>query len=770
MNEIGFKGLAQSLLSRSRDVVPSWLPGGRMRGREYVCGNLRGGEGDSLSVNMDTGKWADFAGDDKGGDLISLYAAIQGIGQADAAKAISENIGIDFSGTEIPKKMPEVKKIEVVKPPAGQGVPPMTHSIYGDPVLYWTYKNSEDEPLFYVARYELDDGKKQIIPWSWSVDRVWVNKGWPILRPLYGLELLAQYPDKPVLIVEGEKTADAARLIVGSKYAVVTWPNGASSVRNSDWQALAGRSILIWPDADEPGKKAASQIIAELRPICNQIKLINPDDKFDGWDAADAVIDGWGWDEFYNWAKPRAEQIKGGERSVKTAQIKEVEINIDESIDDAADIEIESVSGATSEEGKSSAFAGVKTVINFNDSPPLQGSIQALYDSIGVSVNKQGFPAMNADTCNRIFERVDIFKDFAWYDEFHQKYFTTLKTGRRREWDDSDTVDLLVTLQRYFGMQKISKEHVRDSMMVYARQRTRNEPREWMETLTWDGQPRIESFFSEYFGCMPSDYASAASRNWWVSMAARIYKPGCKADNMVILEGKQGKYKSTALNIIGGDWYAESHVEITSKDFYLLLCGKLIIEISELDGFSKAESNTIKKVVSCNVDRYRVPFGSVSQDWPRQCVFVGTTNEDCYLKDNTGARRFWPIKIESIRLDDIRRDRAQLFAEAVKLFKDGATWWEMPSDITEEAQESRRFVDAWEEIVFQYLKPKSEINLFTVATEALKIDAAKFDINCQKRLSKVMRVLGWDRIRKTEGNDRLTVWRSPSFIYEELPF
>ena len=129
-------------------------------------------------------------------------------------------------------------------------------------------------------------------------------------------------------------------------------------------------------------------------------------------------------------------------------------------------------------------------------------------------------------------------------------------------------------------------------------------------------------------------------------MKAREFSTGCQVDNMVVLEGVQGIGKSRALRALGGKWYSSASESVMYKDFYLILTGSLIMEIAELDSFKKAEVTRIKQVISSPHDYYRVPYGRDAQVYPRMCVFVGTTNEREYLKDTTGARRFWPIKCD----------------------------------------------------------------------------------------------------------------------------
>lgn len=307
---IDFAGLALALLSRARELLPAWFPEGTLAGHEYQVGSLRGEAGSSLSINMNTGKWADFADDAKGGDLVSLYAARDGIKNGEAAKRLAEKIGFNLSPNGAPKRSTNGNgskpEPDMVKPPTGTEPPTMRHLTHGAPASSWCYRDPAGEPLFHVARYDVVGGK-QFAPWSWDGSR-WIAKGWPVPRPLYGLDLLAARPEAPVLVTEGERAAEAARTIAGGVYIVVTWPNGAKAVDKADWSPLKGRNVLIWPDADEAGVAAGQQVAARLTPDCPQVKVLDvlsggtlPQ----GYDAADALKDGWSSGAFEAWAAPR---------------------------------------------------------------------------------------------------------------------------------------------------------------------------------------------------------------------------------------------------------------------------------------------------------------------------------------------------------------------------------------------------------------------------------------------------------------------------------
>lgn len=734
MPEKDFRGLAALLLGNARSLVFAWLPGGKIIGHEYACSSRLGGKGESFSVNLNTGEWGEFNNPTapKGRDLISLYAEIHQIKNGEAFDRLSTENAFQPQANEAPNIPPT---IEVTQPPEGV-TPVLIHWIYGKPVKFWTYVDIDGRPLFYIARYMDKDGKKQIVPWSWHPGQAkFIQKGWPSPRPLLGLDDLANRPDAPVLLVEGEPARDGGRALAGDTYVVMTWPNGVAGVNKADWSVLQGRKVLIWPDADrklmpdgrvkkleeQPGTAAALAIAENLRDLAQEIKIIDvgiPEEDT-GWDAADAVAAGWNWDAFYAWAVPRAylwpRQIAPRPDSQSIANQAPAEVVAPQPEPPTARIEVS------------------------EDMGEVPASMFAAWETIGVAQTKAGVPICNFDNVLRVLEGWPGLQDIIWFDEFHQKYFR--KGGA--EWRDVDDLNVLIFMQRELGLRKVSLDMVRNALQTYAHQRPRNEPRDWMDTMVWDKTERLDAFFPHYFGVRLSDYSMAASKNWWIAMVARIYAPGSKVDNMVILEGGQGRYKSTSLDIIGGKWYAETHESVMSKDFYLQLQGKMICEISELDTFSRVEVSTIKKVITCRTDRFRPPYGRASADFPRRSIFVGTTNESTYLRDTTGARRFWPMKIKTIKIDDLRRDRDQLFAEAVHRFKQGEPWYLMPDGETSTEQESRRQHDEWEGPISKFLVNTQETTLQSVAHE-VGISLGELKMAEQRRITNIMTILKWE--------------------------
>jgi len=189
--------------------------------------------------------------------------------------------------------------------------------------------------------------------------------------------------------------------------------------------------------------------------------------------------------------------------------------------------------------------------------------------------------------------------------------------------------------------------------------------RDYLESLSWDGKPRLGSWLVDYLGAVgPEKYLAAVGEKTLVAMVKRVFEPGCKFDQVLVLEGPQGCGKSTAVAILGGEWACDAYLDPSNKDTVLYLSGAWAVEVPELSGMDKADQNHLKAFITKGFDRIRPPYGRTVEDIERQCVFIGTTNDENYLRDETGARRYWPVKIKQVQFTDFARDRDQLFAEA----------------------------------------------------------------------------------------------------------
>lgn len=329
--------------------------------------------------------------------------------------------------------------------------------------------------------------------------------------------------------------------------------------------------------------------------------------------------------------------------------------------------------------------------------------------------------------------------------EFESRPVTDVDVGTLQEW-----------LQRA-GLEKVGKDVTHQAVDMRAHELAFHPVREYLDAVTWDRQPRLATWLETYLGAERTPYHAGIGRLFMIAMVARIFKPGCKADYMMVLEGAQGARKSTVCAILGGEWFSDNLPDVTAgKDVSQHLPGKWLIEIAEMSAMSRAEDAALKAFITRPVERYRPSYGRKEVIQPRQCVFIGTTNKAAYLRDETGGRRYWPVKVGQIDTDALERDRDQLFAEAVHLFKAGEKWWP-DSDFEQEhikpEQDARFDADAWEEVIGEFLRGRASTTVKEVAIDGLHIETPKIGTADQRRIAAIMERLGWARMKKDwQGN------------------
>jgi predicted P-loop ATPase len=326
---------------------------------------------------------------------------------------------------------------------------------------------------------------------------------------------------------------------------------------------------------------------------------------------------------------------------------------------------------------------------------------------------------------------------------------------------DTDVSQLQEWLQ-HCGLPKIGRETMHQAVEQRAQERAFHPVRDYLDGLTWDGTPRLNHWLVDYLGAAPSAYSTGIGRMFLVMMVVRIYRPGVKADYLIVFEGEQGAGKSRACRTLAGEWFSESLPDIRHKDASQHLRGKWLIEVAELSAIGRAEAEALKAYISRQDERYRAAYGRKEVIEPRQCVFVGTTNKSVYLKDETGARRFWPVKVGRIDIESLARDRDQLFAEAVISYREDGQWWpdaDFERQHIKPEQDARYEADAWEQLIADYIAGRARVTVTEVAKEVLFIETARIGTAEQRRIGGILANLKWKPLRD---------WRGRGYVPPEL--
>lgn len=310
-------------------------------------------------------------------------------------------------------------------------------------------------------------------------------------------------------------------------------------------------------------------------------------------------------------------------------------------------------------------------------------------------------------------------------------------------------------------------DSVAAAVALVASERPYHPVRDYLGGLRWDGIERMETVAINVLGAEDTRITRTMLWCWFVSAVARALRPGCKVDTSLVLVGPQGIGKSSFFRILGGEWFSDSAVDIESKDAMLQINAAWIYELGELDHVtSRSHAGRIKAFVSSQVDTYRAPYARAVEAVPRHNVIVGSTNQKQFLADATGDRRFWVVQTTRIDAEALRRDRDQLWAEAVEQYRRGCGWWlgaeaEMAR---EEATEPHRVADPWEDAVASWLASLSPHEARGVTTQRLLAGACGVEIERvgtreSARIAQIMRRLGWDqRVLRLAGRST-RVWQ-----------
>lgn len=675
------------------------------------------------------------------GNVIDFVKERYGLSAVDAAKFLTgdEARAVQYKCNEVIKHDP-YDGLTVVKPPANAPVltagqrtvniwnPKRDKFVNYTPSMAHPYKNKRGELLGYVIRQDIGDRKitPQIV-WVTGKYTGWCHGSFNDPRPLYNLPDLYDRQSAQVLIVEGEKCADAARAALPNVVAM-TWAGGAKSFHKTHWKSLEGRKVIIWPDAGVKGTAIVPPVV-DLLKACGvtEIKIVDAPDKPCEWDIADLIEEG---GNVTGYIRDNIRTVWPDTPPAPRAE-PEPELTPLPSIPAPSDNPLD----ITPENYKSMYLCNSKGVMNAS----------AVYNWCIMLQYEHPFRDMFA--WNSFANEIYLMKKPTW-DRTSDKF-------KPRPISDTDITAIYTILET---MHVTPKENMLGKAIVRVSDYNRYNPVvDALEKLKWDGVKRLfgdektPCWASYYLGAENSDINKVFGARWFISACARAYEPGCKVDTMIILEGDQGLKKSSVIQAISDslmpDVFTEIKLDPSNKDSALKLQGMLVVEIAELSGMSKAEVEDVKSWLVTKKDRFRRPYGKITENFPRSSIFAGTHNPTegmGYLKDQTGGRRFWPIACEGIDLEGVKADGAQLWAEAVHYYKQGEQWWLTADEETlaKEAQKERLEFDPWGDIIDQFIAGHEKVTLSGILN-CLEIPKERRTIYHAKRVSAHMQNIGW---------------------------
>lgn len=819
---INFKALAEALLARGLPLLEAWLPGGHRNGHEYVCGSLQGGEGTSCSINLTTGAWGDFATGETGGDWLSLYAAIHGLTMGKAALQVARDEGLeDVAGVQRSATHQRIERPPAPPPPpkprddegwstlrpVPSNAPQATfkhHHRKPEDIEHTAVYRLGDEVHGYVVRFRTSTGGKDTLPRTWCVSArdgaaKWVWRQFDEPRPLYLPG--GQAPEsRTVILVEGEVKAEVLQelLDAGSRgiYCVASWPGGCKAWKKADWSWLAGSTVLLWPDCDahhEPltlaerkatPDKAAQAILQQSKPILpagkqpglstmlgigahlrdehacrvDLLPIPLPGAVADGWDCKDAIkTDGWDHARvlaFFASARSLPEvpatdvsPAAGGEGGGKK-------------IDPPADAEPDDSAHpwwlAPYWDAKKQFWRTSRKLV-----------IKALQHDEGLK---------DVLGLNLLSNNIDARRKWPW--------------AHSKPGPITGSVDLMLGkyLSDTYGLPAIPRSALMEAIETVAQASPFHPVQELLQRIKHDGESRIDKWLIFVIGENPkdlppslADYLRLVGRFWLLGMVNRVMEPGCKFDYCPVLEGPGGLGKSTLVETLcGSEWFSDTHFDPSrGKEGQEQVQGLWVYEIAELANFSKAEIGVIKAFISAKVDRYRPSYGRVVESYARQCLLVGTTNENTYLRDRTGNRRFWPVPVRKrVNIPWLTRFREQLLAEAFVLYQAQERYTPTPDEERRlfVPMQDKRLVETavLSELMMLLTRPPKDTGIGSVVNEltnfvtisqlttALGVDAAKSTPALEAQIRSWMDHEGWERVKRQVGGVRAWGYERPA--------
>lgn len=781
MNQITqeqWKNLHESMNANALGILYKELPNGKLEGREYKAGNIRGDAGESFCYNIDNHRfndWSDHAV--KGAGMFQLIKLIRGYSDKEHHKIYEE-----FT-TDMPTPVKQPVSTELNKPrltptyldgsikitrdllekkgPAKKvnGQWKKTHKL----VSAWPYHNSKGKVVYYIARYdhltekkESGKAKKAFRPVCMAKETgELLLKAMPFEeRFLFNLHNIEANKNKFIIVVEGEKAAQRIKEL-NTDFIPTTIQGGVKAFDKISLDALTGRSIILWPDKDEEGIEAMVNLSQELLRRHNpkhlyMMNVRNCEELGDKEDAYDIIENGiLTTENFSQWIKANVTKMNTGPIEPEPEPRK-------------PDVEIVP-------KAETSADRHVKMDI-------MNGRIEAIQNA-GDKLMALGLSLFYAPQDRRILPDLEI-----WHDEFYQRDMIRFVNTAGVEIVDQYNTDYnaVISMRLRTSGNAVKKSELDELIRGYITEKVnkKDSVADWLNTLKWDGEKRVDNFMVEYMGAKECQWSVEVSRIFWLSMVALWRSSNTKCDTIVVLEGAQGNGKTQALEIIGG---YEHYTSLGSTSFtdtkrlVELTAGKLVAEIGELSSKSKKENDALKDFVTRRTSTERISYAKAAREYHRRYALVATTNDTEYLTDSTGERRFIPIKVGTIDLVALKQDREQLIAEALHRVNNGEDWWSFDLNLHDRQTAQRKSLSIHHEDIVDWLAGYTdEYGREYPAKEFIKVKDVMSFINSERNQSgsrhdlsrseavASLRAAGFNqKVKKVNGVPQRG-WRAPS--------
>jgi predicted P-loop ATPase len=584
----------------------------------------------------------------------------------------------------------------------------------------------------------------------------------------------------------------------------VCWPGGCAAWALARWGWLLGREVILWPDADaqrqrltkaereagvdpatrpvrpleqQPGMRAmvgiGSLLLAEHACTVRMVTMEPPGTRPDGWDIADAIADGWD-----------AARVRGHLQAARPFVAP----------DDAARAKASAGGSSRASAGAGGGSVPPDARVVWRDKLLLSssGAIKAVRDNVVLAMDGMALPGGEWLAGIDEAQGVIAFNDFT--NDVVKLQDTPWGTPAG-VWDEVDELEMGNWLTRVHWLPSMPRGTLEEAVAMVAKRHRYHPVRDALNALrgSWDGQARLSTWLrtccleeDEFDDADPLQQYLARVGTWLVmAICARVLTPGCKFDYMTIFEGAQGVGKSTLARLLGGEYFADTGLVLGDKDSYQNLQGVLVYEWGELDSLTRSEVTKVKQFISSMKDRFRASFDRRAKDYPRQVVFIGTTNEDHYLVDPTGNRRMWPVRVtRQIDLAWFREHRDQLFAEALAKLDAGERFHPTSAEqrrLFEPQQQQRQIENAIEADILRYLYDENQrvsihgengtsVNEITAPEllSRLGISVDKRTHHLLRQATAALRHAGWVRFRSSRG-DRPWMFRRPAGQGLQLP-